>query len=104
MIDFETKTIIENELRERYPQMETIYVQTANQSPKYGETVIYFKAIGTTGEPDFENAELDEDGNYAQKTYVITGTKDGNRLTSKIEGERESENDLDDSQEKALFD
>ena len=95
MEDVETKSIIETKLCEKYPELETVCITKLTKSKKYGETVTYFKAVGTISGTDFDNYELDEDGNYPQKTCQIKGRMAGNLFKSSMEG-RDEDFDLED--------
>ena len=94
MMDDTTKVMIENTLRERYPYAETICVTNINTSKKHGDSLVYFKAVATCNQQDFDNFELDEDGNYQQKVLYISGIKNGHLLTSKIENDDFDESDI----------
>lgn len=86
MIESEQMAMIESRLYEKYPEIDSVVITKLTNSKKYGNSIAYFKALVKMTQNDFE-AELDEDGNYPQKSFEVSGIMEGSLFKSSLDAD-----------------
>ena len=80
---------IAKNIKKHHPEIDVVEIVEMHniRNKQNGRPECHFMAEATG--PDCDNPELDEDGNYATKHYIITGIKSGKYFESQIEEQDE---------------